>query len=91
MNRETRWDQLKGGASTCLSLVGRASELFWVYFYHEMLDRNTIKPLQIIGQSDDDQVVRLLGQWTRLKAEESKYIQLAVALRIVHFVLLIIC
>ena len=79
------WDQVKAVASTCASLIGRAFRLFWVYFYSEMLQRNTIEPLQIIGESDDDKVVRLLSRWTRLKTEESKYIQLAVALTIAPF------
>ena len=85
------WDQVTTVASTCLSLVGSAIELFWVSFYREMLRRNTIEPLQIIGQADDDKVVRLLSRWTRLKVEESKYIQLAVILTIIPFGLLMIC
>lgn len=85
------WDQVTTVASTCLSLVGSAIELFWVYFYREMLHRNVIKPLQIIGQANDDKVVRLLSRWTRLKVEESKHIQLAVTLTIIPFGLLMIC
>lgn len=60
-------------------VVEHVAERLLTFCYHESLQRNTIEPLnRIIAASDDGARSRLLQEWADIKAEESKYIQIAV-------------
>ena len=66
---------LRSGFQTCESLAERIFTLG----YHELLQRNTVEPLsRVIEATADDTRLQLLHNWSLLKIEESKYIQLAV-------------
>ena len=57
----------------------RSTELFWTFFYHEMLKRTTTEPLQKIAKEDDSaKLGSLFREWSQVKSNESKYIQVAV-------------
>jgi hypothetical protein len=61
-------------------VVEIVAERLLTFCYHESLQRNTIEPLnRIIAASDDEARSRLLQEWADIKAEESKYIQIAVS------------
>jgi hypothetical protein len=61
------------------ALLSKVVERIFTFAYHESLQRNTIGPLnKIIAAEDDDTRGRLLWEWSEVKAEESKYIQIAV-------------
>ena len=49
------------------------------FAYYESFRRNTVEPLNnILSSSDDDVRIQLFHEWSDIKAEESKYIQIAV-------------
>ena len=61
-------------------LIERVAERLLTFCYHESFQRNTIEPLtRIIAAADHDARSHLLREWADLKAEESKYIQIAVS------------
>lgn len=73
----------KSGFGRCLStvylVIKTIVERLLTFCYYESLQRNTIEPLnRIIATSDHGARSRLLREWAELKAEESKYIQIAV-------------
>lgn len=54
-------------------------ELFATLFYHDMLKRITTEPLKELGREDDpDKLGSHFREWSRMKSNESKYIQIAV-------------
>jgi hypothetical protein len=60
-------------------LAEHVVERLVTFCYHESLQRNTIEPVnRIIAASNNEARSRLLQEWADLKAEESKYIQIAV-------------
>ena len=60
-------------------MLSKVVERIFTFAYHESLQRNTIGPLnKIIAAEDDDTRGQLLWEWSEVKAEESKYIQIAV-------------
>ena len=61
------------------SLLWRSIELFWTFFYHELLKRNTLNPLsELCKDHDRAELNRILREWSQRKSNESKYIQIAV-------------
>jgi hypothetical protein len=61
-------------------VVEVVAERLLTFCYHESLQRNTIEPLnRIIAASENEARSRLLQEWSDIKAEESKYIQIAVS------------
>jgi len=59
-------------------LAEHVVERLVTFCYHESLQRNTIEPVnRIIAASNNEARSRLPQEWADLKAEESKYIQIA--------------
>ena len=59
--------------------LGWCVELVATFLYHEMLKRNTLRPMrQLIQEEDEVKQIRLLRNWAQQKANECSYIQLAV-------------
>jgi hypothetical protein len=84
-NTFTMWPDEKfwRGLFKCImktvNLAQNGMELFWTFFYHDLLYRNTINPLkEVIEQPNNDIAAARLAKWATRKADESKYIQLAV-------------
>ena len=63
----------------CLRGLGLILEFMATFMYHEMLKRNTLRPMMDIVHEPRPELQRkLLRQWARTKTRESAYIQLAV-------------
>jgi hypothetical protein len=64
------------------SCINFARAVLWrllTFAYYESFQRNTVDPLNRIIQSPSDDVrLQLLREWSDIKVEESKYIQIAV-------------
>ena len=70
---------LGAALTTALRLLWWMLENVMTLLYHQMLNRNTIRPLQrIIAETDLPTRLTMTQRWANAKASECIYIQLAV-------------
>lgn len=70
--------EVKSFASKYIWRPFRESVVYiWTFFYHHLHKRTTIDPLTKIASAGDSELRVLFVEWSELKRNESKYIQIA--------------